>query len=257
MAQPTLFLTYARSDNQDNDVEFIRTSLEPELNVVLDYVLLNPGQPMVPQLEDAILSCDAWAMFVSTRSLASKNCREELLWAFNRAMQAKGEFPLIGLVKGGTRPETLPSALQVRLWISLDDPDWKDRLVNAVLGRSPPPHGAPVKPYKIRWHELGRDAHGVVMEVRPRLATWHELWVEIPRSTAQTESPYSAVGVPDEIPTTSEKLVRRDSATADCYKLYVKGRIDETQSLYVIIPFHPELVRFGTSADLAFDERPS
>jgi len=111
----TAWLTYSWKDNegpQQDDVDFLIQEIQRRgIDVHYDRRDLIAGRPLWPQIEQKISNpaeCDAWIFLVTATSLSSKPCIEELLYAVDRALDAKrGDFPLVGLVHG-PRPSSLP-----------------------------------------------------------------------------------------------------------------------------------------------------
>src|SRR5205814_4412041 len=81
-------------------------------------------------------SLSGWAYLVTPRSLSSRACREELEYALHRDLEAKEDFPLIGLLSE-VAIRDLPPALKVRLCIDLRSPDWAKDIRSALQNRPP------------------------------------------------------------------------------------------------------------------------
>jgi len=80
-----------------------------------------------------------WASLITPRSLESRACREELTYALERALSARGDgFLLIGLIHGVAIADA-PTPLRVRLCVSLSSPTWVEE-VRAGLERRRPHH---------------------------------------------------------------------------------------------------------------------
>ena len=137
---PQLWITYAWEDDTQGDFRYLVQELaNVGVTAVYDKVALVPGQRLWDQIGEKISSgpFHGWAYLVTPKSLASQACKEELAYALDRALAAKGEsFPLIGLLHG-VQIQDLPPALRVRLGVSLSDPKWKEA-VRAALERRPP-----------------------------------------------------------------------------------------------------------------------
>jgi hypothetical protein len=136
-----LWLTYAWKDNQDQDVDHVIG--EPKkvgLEVVFDRVHLIPGQKIWPQIDQAISdsSTDGWAILATVNSFSSKACLEELVYALDRALRARGgDFPLIGIFPAPIDRSIIPSAIATRLYVTLQQPDWARLVADGVLGKRP------------------------------------------------------------------------------------------------------------------------
>jgi len=89
-----LWVTYAWVDNQHKDVDFIIgqiTSLD--IDVKFDRASIIPGRRIWESAGQIISDpeqCDAWAMVVSSNSLASLPCTEELYLAVDQVLSHRG-----------------------------------------------------------------------------------------------------------------------------------------------------------------------
>lgn len=175
----TAWLTYAWADNQGatpGDVDFLVQEIEKRrVSVRLDRRDLVVGQPLWPQIERNIADpsrCDAWLYVVTANSLASKPCREELLYALDRALDKRQElFPIIGVFLGHI-PPGIPKALSVRLCVSTDEANWADRVAAGIRQRAEPTPAPLVHPFHAHFCNLELAGGDHVFEVRPRLGTW-------------------------------------------------------------------------------------
>jgi hypothetical protein len=178
MSDP-LWLTYAWADNDEGDFDYLVQVLDSAGIVTLyDKIALVPGRRLWPQIADRICSTPlaGWAYLVTPNGLASSACREELSYALQRALEAKGEeFPLIGLLHNVSIRD-VPVALRVRLCINLANPDWVEELRAAVSGTPPQRSTPPREPVIVKIHENYLGQQGMhAIEVRPRfdeLAYW-------------------------------------------------------------------------------------
>jgi len=136
-----LWLTYAWKDNEDKDIDFIIQKLDGiGLDVRFDRRTLVPGQRLWTQIGGKITNpaeCEAWGIILTANSLASEGCVEELSYALDRALDAKGSsFPVFALLHG-VPAQSLPPALRIRLCIPLGNNDWVTQVVAAVERRAP------------------------------------------------------------------------------------------------------------------------
>jgi hypothetical protein len=164
-----LWLTYAWEDNEDKDVDFIIQELDKtDIEVRFDRRHLIPGQRLWTQIGGFITDpkeCDAWGILLTSNSLKSHACMEELGYALDRALNAKGEtFPVFGLLHHITVYD-MPPALKIRLGISLEDKEWIKRVVAAVKGISPGFSPLDVPDFVLTEH-ITED--GYCLEIRPR-----------------------------------------------------------------------------------------
>src|SRR5262249_20802108 len=134
-----LWLTYAWKDNKNEDVDYYVQLLEDAgLEVHIDRWDIAAGQRLWPQIADAITNpekSDAWGFIVSKASLQSERCQEELSYALGRALdERRDQYPLIGIIIEKI-DDDLPPALSVRLWVSVEDSDWVERVHQGAHGR--------------------------------------------------------------------------------------------------------------------------
>ncbi len=110
-------------------------------------------------------------MIVATQnSLNSEPCREEVAYALNQALSARGPgFPIIALFPGPVEASLLPQALSTRLCVTCTDSNWKERIAAAANGRAVRIHEEVVRPYAVNVHNLAatRFVSGLV-SVRDR-----------------------------------------------------------------------------------------
>ena len=87
-----LWLTYAWSDNEDKDIDFIIQELDKtDIKVKFDRRNLVPGQRLWTQIGGFITDpneCDAWGIVLTKNSINSKACIEELSYALDRAINS-------------------------------------------------------------------------------------------------------------------------------------------------------------------------
>ena len=129
-----LWVTYAWVDNDDGDVDYVAQELRSAgLEIRIDRQKIQAGLRLWEQIGRFISDqgeCDAWMIYATQASLTSEACREELAYAVDRALNARGgEFPLIALFPATVSRDLIPAAIRVRLYVSLTDPDWAERIV--------------------------------------------------------------------------------------------------------------------------------
>ncbi len=90
-------------------------------------------------------------IYATQASLTSEACREELAYALDRALNARGgRFPLITLFPATVSREFIPAAIRVRLYVSLTDPDWVERIVASAESREARIDLREVLPYQLK-----------------------------------------------------------------------------------------------------------
>ena len=153
----TVWVTYAWSDNENGDIDFVAQELERAgLTVKLDRWNLTAGKRLWEQIDAFICDsdeCDAWLLVATTNSLSSEPCKEEFAYALDRALGSRGEeFPVIALFITHTDSSLIPAGIRTRLHVSITDPDWKERIVAAAENRGLMTTRPEVQPYFIRVH---------------------------------------------------------------------------------------------------------
>ncbi|MFP4548801.1 MAG: toll/interleukin-1 receptor domain-containing protein [Fidelibacterota bacterium] len=177
-----IWITYAWADNKDNDVDFIAQELtKMGLEVKLDKWNINAGNRLWEQISKFIQDknqSDAWILYATENSLGSEPCKEEFAYALDRALDNRGEnYPIIGLFPRTIEKQLIPAGIKTRLYVSLSDNDWKERIKSSVEGRSPEINRIDIKPYVVRKH-LYKDFK--ILEFRPRSGSWYPFIVGIP-----------------------------------------------------------------------------
>ena len=179
-----LWLSYSWKDNIDQDVDFISKEIEKRgISVKLDRYVVVAGQRLWPQIESHITNpaeSDAWALFMTQNSLQSEAVREEIAYALDRALKSRGSsFPLIGINPGDVDSKDVPAPISTRLYVSLTDQDWLDRIVSGVHGRAPTLATQEILPVLFKEHPQGNC---IVIEARPRAGRWHPGVIMVPEA---------------------------------------------------------------------------
>lgn len=193
-----LWITYAWKDDDEGDFSYLVQELHAtEIEATYDKIALIPGRRLWEQIGDKIADSplSGWAYLITANSLASEACREELAYALDRALRARGgDFPLIGLLHA-VRIEDVPPALRVRLCISLASPDWKEELAAAVEGRPPQQEAIPQPKYVWNVHAnyLAIPDH-VAVEVRPRFGGLMYWRLVVPSSASVVQWGFGPAG---------------------------------------------------------------
>jgi hypothetical protein len=190
----TIWLTYAWTDNEDGDVEFIGEELRRAgLQVRLDRWDLVHGKRLWEQIGDFISDpskTDAWMIYATSKSLSSEACKEELYIAIDRALHTRGQhFPVVALSRSATDISLLPPALKIRLNVSLEDGDWIERIIAAAEGREPAIAHPEIGPYAISFH---RSSSRHFVEIRPRAGVTSRFFAGVPAREEDTHDPSGA-----------------------------------------------------------------
>lgn len=181
----TIWVTYAWEDNKSQDVDYIAQELTSSgLKVKLDRWNLRAGVRLWDQIASFISSpteCDGWLFIATQNSLGSEACREEMAYAIDRALsQRTPTFPLIGLFLSSVDNELIPAAIKARLFVSIRDPDWKERIKSSVENRQPNISRPALKPYHFTLYPKSVGSTAWTIEVGPRAGSWVPFFVAVP-----------------------------------------------------------------------------
>lgn len=251
MPSKSVWITYAWVDNAQGDVDFTAQELiRAGLTVKLDRWNLTAGKRLWDQIGSFIVDpslSDGWILYATQASLGSEACKEELYYALERAIASRGtDYPVIAIFPATVDSNLIPPAIRSRLYVSLCDPDWKERIVAAVERRQPTVNHAPVSPYQLTVHR--QDGHQIV-EVRPRAGTWSPFLAAIPISEKQTVSPTLAHGPAGSPPMGCMLMNCGEQASSDGqhWILFAGNEATPTQSYYISCKVLPSILVFGVN----------
>jgi hypothetical protein len=198
-----IWITYSWEDNKNGDVEFIAQEIEKSgMNVKLDRWNLQAGKRLWEQIDKFITNpaeCDAWAIIATQNSLGSEPCKEEISYALARALDTRGKaFPLIGIFNTSIDKELIPSAIKARLYVSLQDKDWIERIKSTLEDRIPNISRPPLEPYTIEFRKTAIGTFAV--EIRPKAGIWAPFFCAIPISETDNVKPHILRGPIGSIP---------------------------------------------------------
>lgn len=250
----TVWITYAWSDNVQGDVDFIAQELQRAgLTVKLDRWNIAAGKRLWEQIENFIRhpdQSDAWLLVATNNSLASEPCKEEFAYALDRALQARGNaFPVIGLFLTHGDPSLIPAGIRTRLYVSITDADWKERIVAATEGRAHAATLANVEPFHLHVHHLTGRSKPIAIEVRPRAGVWAPFLALVPLSEKEAVQPSIMIG-PRDVPTDSGMLLNtgegpsRDGAY---WAMFAGNQSTPTESYYIWCSKLPSQLIFGVN----------
>jgi TIR domain len=199
------WLTYSWADNKAQDVDYIAQELRRAgLTVHLDKWDLQAGKRLWEQIAGFITDpskTDAWIIYATANSLSSEKCKEELYYAVDRALGTRDEsFPVVALFPSAAEIDLLPPALKTRLNVSLEDPQWTERIVAAAERRQPAIDRAGIGPYAIAFH---RTSSRHFVEIRPRAGVVSSFFVAIPVNEKDAVDPSIHPGPSGRIPRAS------------------------------------------------------
>ncbi len=249
-----IWITYAWTDNQQGDVDFIAQELQQAgAEVKLDRWNISAGNRLWPQIEEFICSkehSDAWLLIATAHSLSSEACKEEFAYALDRALNSRGDnFPVIGLFLGPVDQSLIPAGIRTRLYVSVTDPDWKERIIASAEGRAHQVQQSTVQPFHINIHKNQDGNKPLAIEVRPRAGVWAPFIACIPMSEKEAVQPSIMIG-PRDVPTSSGMLVNCGDSQSPDGKMWIMSAGNQatpTESYYVWCDTLPSTLVFGVS----------
>jgi hypothetical protein len=250
----SVWITYAWDDNKDGDVDFVAQELiRKGLDVKLDRWNLTAGKRLWEQIESFIQDpskSDSWLLYATQTSLGNERCREEFAYALDRALNIRGsEFPIIALFPSTVDTSLIPAGIKTRLFVSITDPDWKERIVASVEKRQPSITKPEMKPYELTIHNLSDGQYAI--EVRPRAGTWVPFIMGIPVNEKDRVSPRLHYGASKRPPVGTFATVllgpTGESVSSDgrLWLLFAANEATPTQSYYISCKELPTLLIFG------------
>lgn len=249
-----IWITYAWDDNKHNDIGFIAQELEQAgLEVKLDRWNISAGQRLWQQIETFISSpeqSDAWLLVATDNSLASEKCEEEYAYALDRALNIRGQnYPVIALFLGSVDKSLIPAGIRTRLYVSISDPDWKERIVAAAEGRPYKTQRKQIQPFYICVHKNQHGPKPIAIEVRPRAGVWSPFFAAIPIVEKESVDPNIMIG-PSDVPTNSGMLVNYINIKGELRdeKMWVMSAGNQatpTESYYIWCKSMPSMLVFG------------
>lgn len=245
---PKLWISYAWADNASGDVDYVCQELQGAgIEVRIDRTVLGAGKRLWEQIERFITDpaeSDAWAFYATQASITREPCREELSYALGRALQSRGEFPLIGITPSSAAISLFPASLSSRLCVSLEDADWKERVAAAVERRAPRIALSGALPYHVKVY---RTEARYVIEVRPRAGVWCPHFCGVLIEEKDRLEPGLNHGPSGAVPTASMVRPLRDEISDDgkWYLLWRADQITPVNSMFLWCKEPPSQIFFG------------
>jgi hypothetical protein len=177
-----------------------------------------------------------------------------IFYALNHALETRGgDFPVIALFPASVDKDLIPAGIKTRLFVSVTDPDWKERIVAAVEKRHPNIAKLQLEPYTLTIHESSKPSDDRwAIEVRPRGGTWVPFLAAIPSNEKKQVSPRLHDGPakrnPMEAAVLCTNLSNSRSGPSDNGRLWIESAGNEatpTQSYYILCRKLPSLLIFG------------
>lgn len=250
----TIWITYAWDDNKSGDIDFIAQELEQVgLNIKLDRWNIAAGKRLWDQIANFITSpneSDAWLLIATNNSLSSEPCKEECAYALDRALNVRGQdFPVIAMFLGPVDNDLIPPAIRTRLFVSITDPDWKERIISSTEGRSLKVTKEQIQPYRLCIHKNQPEPKSIAIEVRPRAGVWAPFIATIPADEKARVDPDIMIG-PRDVPTRIGMLVSCGEGLSPDGKLYYMtsgNQATPTESYYIWCKELPSTLIFGVN----------
>jgi hypothetical protein len=255
-----LWLTYAWDDNKNSDVDFVAQELQTaDIAVRLDRWDVQSGRRLWEQLDRFITDpaeTDGWLIYATTNSLGSEPCKEELAYALQRALNIRGgAFPLMALFPATIDKSLIPSAISTRLYTSLKDTDWKERIVSGLNGRSPNISRPLITPYELSVHEGVENKKYI--EIRPRAGSWSPFFCGILLKEKDTVNPKLKWGARGQIPGLvamygAYEKVMPDPEGTNWWCMFANNEATPSQSYYLKCDQLPSEITFGKVGERNF-----
>lgn len=255
----TIWITYAWADNKTGDVDFVAQELQGAgVAVKLDRWNITAGKRLWEQIAGFITDpkeSDCWVLVATQNSLASEPCKEEFSYALGRALETRGaSFPVIGLFPSHVDQALIPAAIKNRLYVSLTDVDWKERIVAAAEGRPLNPVHQSVQPYYLHIHSGIPGVKPFAIEVRPRAGVWAPFIAAVPMTEKDAVNPSIMIG-PRNVPTDTGMLINTGSCPSpdgSMWFICAGNQATPTESYYVWCNQLPSKLMFGVNGGIQY-----
>lgn len=249
----SIWITYAWNDNYEGDVDFCAQELEDTgLAVKLDRWNIRAGLRLWPQIETFIQrpsECDAWLLYATVNSLGNEACKEEFVYALDRAIHERGQaFPIIALFPSTVDSSLIPAGIRTRLYVSLTDPDWRERIKAAAEGLEPSISRRQLDPFFLEiYHPIDGIRKRYSIEVRPRAGSWSPFLAAIPFEEQDEVNPSLAFGATGRVPSGSILFHTKRGPSEDemWWVMIASNEATPTQSYYIMADALPSKILFG------------
>lgn len=256
-----VWITYSWEDNNDQSIDFVAQELiNAGLDVRLDKWTISAGKRLWEQIESFISTpenCDAWIFYVTSNSLGSEPCKEEFAYALDRALNSRGgTFPLIGLSTANIDKNIIPAAIRTRLYVSLKDDQWQERIVATAEKRIPSIFRPTIEPYTIDFHQYQPDGVNEiwnVIELRPRAGSWTPSFVGIKLDEKDFVNPWSKYGPKGVYNLGGMKHFPNDNESTDgqWWLMTANNEVNTSSSIFLVCKSNnwPTEIAFGSLGD--------
>ena len=255
----SIWLTYAWDDNLNRDVDFLASELiNSGLDLKLDRWNISAGKRLWEQIESHITDpnkSDGWILYATQTSLGSEACKEEFYYAHYRALETRnGDFPVIGLFPAPIDEGLIPAGIKTRLFVSLTDPDWKERIVASFKNRDLNIQKPHIDPYDLTVHPiLDKNSKTFAIEFRPRAGSWSPFFVAIPLKEKDILLNFPLRPGPKgkvQVANNYTGMLSWNHDKSQDGKLWVEKvtlEVTPTQSCYLFCKRLPSVIRFGVN----------
>jgi hypothetical protein len=248
----TVWLTYAWADNRTGDINFIVQELQKVgLAVKLDRWNIAAGRRLWDQIDSFIsdpAQSDAWLLVATPASLASEACKEEFAYALDRALRARGgDYPVIALFPGTVDASLIPAGIRTRLYISLTDPDWKERVASSTERREARISTPALMAFDLQIHRNVPGGREFAIEVRPRAGSWQPFFAATPLAEKDVVRPSMLPG-PKGRPPEVGMLTMTDAGPStddNWWVIYAGNEATPTTSYFIFCDSLPTRLVFG------------
>ncbi len=249
----TVWITYAWDDNALGDVNFIEQELvRVGVQVKLDHWKIRASRRLWEQIERFIqeeAESDAWLIYATQNSLGSEACKEEFSYALDQVLNRRGnKFPIIAIFPGAVDNSLIPAGIQTCLYVSLTDPEWKERIKAAVEGRSPSPARPKLEPFTLQiYRDDSAVGNQLTIEVRPRAGTWSPFFAAVPLSEKDHVRPHIMFGPHGRVPQGVDlhNAGEAPSSNNTWWVMFAQDEATPTQSYYIHCNDLPSRLAFG------------
>jgi hypothetical protein len=258
-ACPRLWISYLQSCGEARHFSYLVAQLrEMNIEATYDAIQLRPDMHLGQRIAQRLRSIgfDGWMYILTHQFLTRGSCANELVAAIEETRQQVGPgFPMLGLLHG-IAAQHVPLALRVRPCLSLGDPDWKLRVLQALKQRAlEGKNGAGRDETHFNWkiHSCyGGDPSLMAIEVAPKLESIPYWRFAIPKPAQAARWGAGAAGG-GEISPIKFGVARGTGRYGSCDVTWfgAANSISNTESAYVVFcrPL-PDFVCFGPADGL-------
>src|SRR2546426_3832966 len=165
------------------------------------------------------------------------------------------DFPVVALFASHPDRTLLSPSIRSRLYVSMTDPDWKERIKSTAESRGLQLNQGEVSVYEVRVHPLDLGEQHYAIEFRPRAGTWSPFFVAIPLGEKEVVGPRFSYG-PRNQPIIRSGPISYAPGNFQMYMQWVDSQwwyesaaneASPTQSYFVLCSQLPSVLEFGVS----------